>query len=592
MSTDSPWLSRSKLGEPEAPAVVEAQSQADAGQSRWSFWGRKQTAEKPLVTSGGGILEVKQLSTSSADPLPSPVSMVRPSTDTRATSSRAPSISSKPSRPNSPAPPPQSIYPNLTELDEDGGHDAPGGMVDSTSQNAVANPNAGPSAVTRFFGRLSRKPTSSQVPKATDVDAKDMELSADDFSFLAEVPSMSSPPVPERGIGDLLSMESGRPEEMASLESMLSSRPMPLPQALAPPPRGPTAPTYSRSTSQSASSNKFVARMATQPQPSRSSDMDLLGGLDFNSDSNSTPAPPVASGSTGVSTGPSMWDEFLAPASSTKPVPDRSATPSSTARTESPVSPPSIIMPSAPVRSNLSGSSTAFDYGKFGTTSTASQNEPRAPAKANDDFGDFGDFADFDDTPQPVQNSSPFISPVPMVTAVPTPIQAPTHHASASTGAARFSTPQSHSRNTSQSLDHSHTLSLMSTASSSKGKRWPAPASPIGPILDPPPKADSKPSAGFPFLSPPPAPSRPASSQQRKKASLLDNTEDGEEAMQGLAPSAFSPGQIAGRATPPVQSLQPVAQVAQQKIGAVPPIERPSSAQCLSAQDLSFFDSI
>lgn len=536
-------------------------------------------------------MEVKQLSTSSADPLPSPVSMVRPSTDTRATSSRAPSISSKPSRPNSPAPPAQSIYPNLTELDEDGGHDAPGGMVDSTSQNAVANPNAGPSAVTRFFGRLSRKPTSSQVPKATDVDAKDMELSADDFSFLAEVPSMSSPPVPERGIGDLLSMESGRPEEMASLESMLSSKPMPLPQALAPPPRGPTAPTSSRSTSQSASSNKFVARMATQPQPSRPSDMDLLGGLDFNSDSNSTPAPPMASGSTGVSTGSSRWEEFLAPASSTKPVPDRSAIPSSIARTASPISPPTIIKPSAPVQSNLSGSPTAVDFGDFGTTLNAGQNASRAPVKANDDFGDFGDFADFDDTPQPVQNSSSFSSPALMFTARPTPIQAPTH-ASSSTGAARFSTPQSHSRNPSQSLDHSHTLSLMSTASSFKGKRWPAPASPIGPILDPPPKADSKPSAGFPFLSPPPAPSRPASSQQGKKASLLDNAEEGDKGLQGLAPSAFSPGQIAGRATPPVQSLRPVAQFAQQKVGALPPIERPSSAQGLSAQDLSFFDSI
>jgi hypothetical protein len=264
-------------------------------------------------------------------------------------------------------------------------------------------------------------------------------------------------------------------------------------------------------------------------------------------------------------------------------VPDRSATPSSIARTASPISPPTIAKPSAPVQSN---------FGDFGTTLNASQSAPRAPAKANDDFGDFGDFSDFDETPQPVQNSSSsFSSPAPMFTARPTPIQAPTH-VSAATGAARFSTPQSHSRNPSQSLDHSHTLSLMSTASSSKGKRWPAPASPIGPILDPPPKADSKPSAGFPFLSPPPAPSRPASSQQGKKASLLDNAEEGDKGMQGLAPSAFSPGQIAGRATPPVQSLQPVAPFAPQKVGAVPPIERPSSAQGLSAQDLSFFDSI
>ncbi|WVF73195.1 hypothetical protein IAT40_008014 [Kwoniella sp. CBS 6097] len=640
-SSEPSWTSRSMLGEPDAPlqpADNIAHQQEDVEKSRWSFWGRRPVPERQLTTSGGGILEVKAMS-------PTP-SMDRQSSDIRASSSsrpasRAPSITTHPSRPTSPAP---SFSPSIPNEQHTTMQSAPSSTLPQAPPIQPA-----PSAVSRFFGRLSRKQSSpTPVP---DVDGKeDLELSADDFSYLSEVPSMSQPP-PERGVGDLLALEPGRTEQIASLESLLNSKAALLPKPLAPPPKGPAGVPLSSARS---SSGRFVARM----KPPAPTDMDLLGGLDMSGPSSASTISaqsPVQQqlSSPSIASPSSAWDDFLSldrsatpPARSTPPIPQHvpvtpiSAAPLVPSRSGTPavsLSPPppsasatipmsSVLpVPATPVNKNKAPASGDFgDFDDFGTPQHAS-------TSAFDDFGDFSAFESsssqlpiptsaaaprpneqsfsFDSFSSPSNNSNVQTPSKPP--AVPTPSSKPT-----------LSTPANHARP--GSLDHTPTINLLTGASASKGKRWPAPASPVAPVLAPPPKGGSgavPSSAGFPFLSPPP-PVRPVS---RGGTSLLDDAESESTPASsapmsrpasntpstgvgiGMGISNFNPsviqsppmfGAAFGATSPPPprsMSSTPVLSPPQASNNKpVAPAQSVSGAGKggLSAQDLSFFDSL
>lgn len=558
------WTSRSRLGEPEAPQP-ESSQQAEEAKPKWSFW-RKAAPEKPLVTSGGGILEVKPSS-------PAPSSAVpiepRPSTSS-ATSNSAPAIAAKISRPASPA---VSTLPSAVDV------------LDPVSASAGSPvPAPAPSAVSRFFGRLSRR----QASQPSGTDQGNMEFSADDFSFLDQVESMTTPDK-EKAIGDLLAMEGGRTEEIASLESMLRSKPTQLPAPLAPPP-GP---------SRSGPSAR-IAHAAPK-------DMDLLSGLDFDGDSSymAGPSRPSA-GSTDRSTvkGTTDWDDFdFLAGPSTQAVSPVNKAPSAPPQIKSP--PP--LLPSQPTTKTLtppfsspsqpnmaSGISNATPQQDFDDFADFAPQNTQSQSTDFDDFGDFGDFS----TPPP-----------------PAPAPAPSRTFGSPTTTSQLQAPppsfsQGHTKRA--SLDHTLTLNLVNDASASKGKRWPAPPSPLAPSLDPPPKA---PSAGgaFPFISPPPGGANRPSGALRGLGDLMGDTQQSTTPI--MTSSQSSPVPHLRIQSPPIAPSAPM-QPSRSASPLMPdinaPLSRPSSTapmhkpipqqgqsqtqsqsqSGLSAQDLSFFDNL
>ena len=447
-----------------------------------------------------------------------------------------------------------------------------------------------PSAVSRFFGRLSRRP--SQQPSTStstpDVDAKDFELSASDFSFLSDIPG--APEQPQgKGVADLLSLEPGANEPIASLGSLLSSKVTPLPKPLAPPPKpSPGSTASAQSGAGRSTSGRFVARMKapSAPQPN---DMDLLGGLDF--------------GSPGGSSIALAWDDFAGLMSSgassgqigqSTSTNNSSITPSkhstlSTSLSSPPSGAMNVAMSSAPLNfqpqspaapkpstQHISLNDDFGDFGNFGSTSNRG-----VVSSAKDDSYDFGDF------------SSPGF---PLIHTPSTKLQSPTQPP---LPLGQLSSSSSHSRPPSVSFDHSHTLNLLSGASASKGKRWPAPPSPLPPQLEPPPRASSSNSSkGFPFLIPPP----PGGSAKRG-GDLLGDVEFSAPSsgnsktatvtkmgtVGGLGAHSPSPTPPRSLASTPVSSLMggttlKPAQTSAQGTG--------NGKGGLSAQDLSFFDSL
>lgn len=540
-SLDS-WTSRSRLGEPEA-LPVEAAPQGDDTKPKWSFW-RKNTADKPLVTSGGGMLEAKSMSSS-----PAPVLADRRPSNTRSVSESAPAQSSRPASPSPSAIAAVNESPIVQPL--------------AVAPEAMAAPAQ--SAVTRFFGRLSRRPTSQPAPD--DDDHKDMALSADDFSFLDQVPSIA-PPTQDRNVGELLGIEGGRPESLASLESMLNSKATPLPAPLAPPPA------WARSNTSGSSS-------------SRPREMDFLEGLDFdtNAGASSSLATQAAQPASSVAS-TTDWDQLLT-SSAYKSTPTSAAPmlssdsplrPFTPPMTPSALSPPTSMRPQPTLSSPAAGHSyralalqhppdpaATTDFDDFADFAPAPA--PTSLTKP-DDFDDFGDFGDFS-TPPPVSQTDAYSTPI---------------HATSSLKA-----PPSTGHAKRASLDHSLTLNLINDASAVKGKRWPAPPSPLAPQLDPPPKASSA-TTSFPFISPPPG-SRPSSGF----GDLLDD---------GAKTTIANSSSLASR----IQTPPAAPSVAMAPTRTASPLARPSSNALpanaaaaksaqpgqsgLSAQDLSFFDSL
>ncbi|WVO12520.1 hypothetical protein L204_100120 [Cryptococcus depauperatus] len=548
------WMSRSKLGEPESKEFTpgaEAEGKEES-KSRWSFWGRRPQNERQLTTSGGGILEIKSIastSTGGAD--------TRPSTEDKPpiAPSRPPSVAGTlpASRSNSPAS--STISPHITEN--------PPPIPPGQPQ-----PQA-PSAVSRFFGRLGRKTSSIQsVQREIQIDSKDLELSASDFSFLAEVPSMTKPS-PNQGIADLLSLEPGANEPIASLENLLNSKTIPLPKPLAPPPQS-----FARGMGiqERKTSGEFVGRDNSLVSP----EIDLLGELDFTGQK--TVTPPVFTGSgpsknraTRDSVG-STWGECESLVS--PPYTAHSSSSGATLGTKAPVEASqsqflSTILPQP--SSNTTSQLTMH------MSSDMSQSEPLVGTAQNyyetSDFEDFGGFnssqlktdINFDDF-----GDFPTLIPAPSTPLAPLPVSTPsTSHSSLNLFTSK---PLPKPQNTLPKpvLDHRATLNLLTNTNSLKGKRWPAPSSPIPPTLEPPPKGTTTGVGGFPFLTLPPG--------SKARDNLLDDSSD--------TPSE-----------PPRPSTQGLIPTPSRSLSSTPvqpaTVTKPAPSRTgLSQQDLSFFDGL
>lgn len=266
---ESRWAQRSRLGEPDVPAESRPSLESSQG-SRWSFWRKQAAPPKPLVTSGGGMLERK-----SEEPS-------RPSAGSRPASISSIPTPATSSRPETPTP--RSATPTIPE-----------GAVAATPTVTVQPALQQSSRMSRIFGWGKKKP--AEEPSSAGAK-EDLELTTDDFAFLAEVPSHTPP-----GSADLLGMDG----PTTNLEQMLNApKPVPLPAPLAPPPGAPRR----------SDSGGFVARMAPAHAPTPSA-TDLLSGLDFDA------PPPASKPTTGSSS--SLWDDFLEPA---KPSPTTSSLPS------------------------------------------------------------------------------------------------------------------------------------------------------------------------------------------------------------------------------------------------------------------------
>ena len=577
-TTDTPWVSRSKLGEPDVlPTDLPTESE-DAGRIKWSFWGRKLGSEKPLVTSGGGMLEVKPTNSfaKGSDPTTRAVAFASDATTARMSSEsqrEIPLPGPSPSSSTAARPPPS--------VKDDRGQQTASGTIGGQGQPG------GPSAVSRFFGRLQRKTSAQRVHS---VDAHDLELSADDFSFLAEVPSLSNPP-PEKGIGDLLSMESGRSEEIASLESMLASKPTALPAPLAPPPKGLKAPSYSRTpSSSSVGSARFVPRMKVPA----ATDIDLLSGLEFDDDTaqlaTSSPAaavsfvsPPNAMTTSSPSNATSSaWEDFLASSQPPSLAPAQIGSNSPGRRTIS--DKPKALPATRPERVSRPAPLPVMETATFDDFDT-----PQAISTTT--FDDFGDFSDFSLDTSLAGTTNTINNPFPRIINANRPAQNPISH------------PVSRMpSNKPPPLDHTPTKALLNEASAVKGRRWPAPPSPVAPNLDPPPRAAYT-SGGFPFLSPPPPPIRPSSGFGSQPHPILieDDLPGSAEKSQQPFPGSM-PSTIGATVPPPAPAMQgpafstgslaPIPLKTDSLSSFSPPAATVTSntRPGLSAQDLSFFE--
>lgn len=569
------WTSRSRLGEPDAPlglepAPVGAVDETQRG--KWSFWGRKGAQEpKQLVTSGGGLLEVKPIVPVSATASPAP-SQARPSMSSRSVSI----ASAQPSRPASPAitvgsgtgaiPPPEDLL----------SAPAPG----PSAPAAAAQPVAGPSRMSRFFGRFRKGDADANE---TALDAKDLELNDDDFGYLGEVPSLPGQARQTPDVGDLLSIPGQAPPPAAQgLQEMLGNGRPPATEALQPAPRAASGPAWSKYGAQAQPSGRFVAKMKSGPP-----EMDLLGGMDSEE----------PSGSRAPAGGGGLWDAFM----------DEPSTSSTTAQAKQ----------QQPSASSIDDFADFDDFAAPPPPAAAPAKHAPAPSASFDDFGDFDSFASAPAAPAPrkarqvestlVQERIPFGQSF----ASPTP-------------------PPKINHAKKPSLDHDHTRTLLNDAEAVKGKRWPAPPSPGVPALEPPPKAPA--SSGFPFLvPPPPAPtSRPGSTLGRKADFFGSDDMDGlvsppqaSNAAVSAAPLSYTSG--VGALAPPMSlsgsqsslGSAGVSRVTSPPLPLVPPSgstlqparmasplsaaqgkpAAPSAASTggnkgLSAQDLSFFDSL
>ncbi|KAL7418325.1 hypothetical protein Q5752_006783 [Cryptotrichosporon argae] len=556
---DYSWAGRSRLGEPDAvQEVVLAEEQS----SRWGFWGRKSATPKQLVTSGGGQLEVKP---AAPTPLVSPMNLA---TDKRASvsvsmshsASRAPSVSSiQHSRATTPAPAPALTSPHAgqpRESFEDVGHPT----------------HDHPSAVSRFFGRFSRR-ASQRAPDGHGHDA-DLELSADDLSYLDQVPSIAGVSMPAAGaVDDLLALDPAH-KAACSLDAVLA----PAPRQATPiaPPSRPSAGSSARQPSAG-----FAPRMKAPERP-QSTSFDLLSGLDFDAPAASTSSPPATSPAS-QATGSPMWDDFLAPSAARPTL----ASASRPALTSAPA--PSSLPRPAPL-------SNAFTSQIHPAPNSAG---PALAADHADDFGDFGGFgastsasADFGDFS--AFGGSHAFAPAPTAAPLAQPAPAPAH-------APAFAPSQT----IKPVLDHTATLHLVSDASTSRGRRWPAPESPIPPPLEPPPNASG--SAAFPFFPPPP-PGRASSATPSLDllgagAATSGNASNGFGGLGGLAglglgdaaQSRAGPGSGMGASMGGTLQASLAPARAASRLANVQGLQPTASAAMgkgLSAQDLSFFDSL
>jgi hypothetical protein len=384
-----------------------------------------------------------------------------------------------------------------------------------------------PSAVGRFLGRFRRPATPTA---SVDINNRDLELTQDDFSFLADVPAIA----PQASIGgDLLSLDNdSRPsDQMASLEAMLNSKATPLPSRLTPPPRMSVA----RGNS---GGQKGVSAAASKTN----SVIDLFGDLDLtgNADSNQLLKP------NDVNVGSSIGFNVFATASTTPGLHPGIASQSTT-----------IPIIQGQSKSPVFGDPAPLDddgFGDFGT--------PVAAAQTNSTLGfdDFGDFEQFQNQQTPGQQQA-FLG----LTAKPS---APHNSAYAVPSMSSQSASKGQSKSSPLRLDHSSTARLVSNAAQSP-TQWPAPKSPSIPALPPPIPAPSRQTA---------VSSNSASSSRAGTPLNFDFLAAG--------PSMLAPPRA--NALSPANSLLGAADRGKHS----PATPSLSNGQGLTASDLSFFDSL
>ncbi|KAJ9104805.1 hypothetical protein QFC19_003946 [Naganishia cerealis] len=506
------WQARSRLGEAtQIDHIDQKQSTLspgqEAGRSRWSFWGKKSsTPTVPLTTSGGGMLEIKSSTANTAGN----------------------TLYNKPGLPignqRIPTPPAGHSTPPLPS------------NVSTPSLNLpieidTSNPDTGSSAVGRFFGKLRR--TRPQSP-SVDISNKDLELTQDDFSFLAEVPSLAHKADP--AFGDLLSLDGSAKssEQISSLEAMLNSKPMPLPSQLAPPPRP--------STSRGAVNHSVNEAVPSPSKPS--SLMDLFGDLDLNATaSSSKPAP---SGNV---------PSFAYPSTSN---------PSAGALVQRPIQSPPISLPRH--ETPALGNSIAFDmvdadgFGNFAAASHGSNGSRPNIAATAAEFDEFGDFEQFDMIPSKT-----------ITQALPTKSSSSTWNAQGfEPDRGLYSSKRSIVKSEQPPptrLDQTSAAQLVSEAARNTSQ-WPAPPSPNVPALPPP--TSSRNGANFPHIGLAP----PASASSSRASTPLNFD------FLNADPPALPPPRVNSPAKP-LGTMNPTR-----------PVSQLSKGQGLTASDLSFFDSL
>lgn len=512
------FQSRNKVEDTQAQKDARANAQAEEARPKWSFWGKRQSTQAvPLVTSGGGVLEVKALSPSNTG-----------SASLHSGAKTPLPVTQEIGSPISAGTNPSVISPVAMTTTSS----FPGSVAPLATQEQANEP--APGAMGRWFGRF-RKPRTSTP--SVDISNQDLELTKDDFSFLDRVPTAPPAAPKEPDVGDLLAMSGtgGRNEQMASLESMLSSKPVALPSRLAPPPMS-----NSRT-----SSTTSVPRLGASSRTS--SHIDMFGDLDLSS-----PSPPVSSAKP-AATSNGLF-ELMASGSNTPQIAKATAMPmdfdffgtSAAAGPSKPPTPPPVMPKvSLPAAKASAIHDDDDDFGDFGQTFVS------APARSdrNDaSFDDFGDFGGFEESASSRAAPATIVHPQPQIQ--PPAMDLSFFNTSATKASAR---PPDLNFGFADRQAPNAATNLVEKAAERQG-RWPAPPSPVPDALSPPPAPNN---TYFP---------------------RLDSTKSGQ-----LNASALSPGG-ASRPAPAANSPAMASRVASTSLK--------DKRATLSAQDLSFFDSL
>ena len=526
------FRSKNRPDESLAQKEAQANAQAEEARSKWSFWGRRQSAQVvPLTTSGGGALEVKALSPSNTGNASIktnasvPFNVASPLSAGNAGFALSPIAGS--SVPSSVAPlAMQAVTP-----------------IDSPQEPPI-EPASG--AVGRFFGRF-RKPRTSTP--SVDLSNKDLELTKGDLTFLDQVPTAPMTSSAGPGQADLLSlsMGQGQNEELAGLESMLKSKPVALPSRLAPPP-------ISKRSSSAASVPKLGASSRS------SSHVDMFGDLDLSSPSPSATQPRARS-----ATPSNGLFELMTSGNSTPNVGQAGETASTFDFFENPAPAGPSRLPGVPMP--------AF------TTPVPGPSAHPVPAKIiieeDDGFGDFGDFADQNEGGCPVQtgakaqsfddfgdfDSFEFPAPVKSQPATTSPAGYTNGDIFAGTSITNTVKPPDLDFGFVKPVPNTAAENLVRKASQRQG-RWPAPPSPIPDALSPPP--------GGNFFSP-----------------ATTNTSSGPINMQ-MDFGSLAPISSVQRNVSPSPGFPAVTSKNSAAVG----LSAKDKRATLSAQDLSFFDTL
>ncbi|KAF8522989.1 hypothetical protein JB92DRAFT_2885714 [Gautieria morchelliformis] len=584
--------------EPEEKPDPADSSKDKTGRGLLSFWSRKTSSILSTPASDAPVL----------NPPKSPTVMSKP---TSPATSAGPSVES--SRIASPT---TATLPNLSPPTADGDT-----VLGDTS-------SIQPSAVSRFFNRFSRKAPAVATGSPGKEKPTSLSLSSDDLSFLSDMtPSISEgswqsqqESVSVNSLGGMLSW----PTKDASANSTSSK----LPPPIAPPPS--SRPARHRPTSSQGSVNSFDAAMADAQV------MDLLDKVMGGGPSSRSGYAPVTIDSMDLLDSPvesrAPLSALQSPEFAMKPISSQSSVQPpgisliSTPRSRTPVLSPSLP---PPLTSSNARDSPALTYVSLPpippphTPDGTSKKQPIALARFHNPLPptpkrDLDDFANLlpaspssgrSTPPQSPLSSQPgsssstkMFSTTPSLSEVANQFNTlPTLNMDDSVDFGDFGefisppirTPSPPKVPQKTFKDHKPTLELVEKAASRQG-RWPAPPSPSPQPLAPPPG----PSSDLGYFN--------KSTRQSSQPDLLTN-HNSPSKRTSISGTLVIPGQAAGfpqplfadTPSPPASTILDMSPVAlpltQTSAPSLPPnpgLSKPTGASGLSAQDLSFFESL